>query len=198
MSRMGERSPWLAWTFGILSVGVVAALVWLAWPVLPAVVGAAGDTLRGPAAEAGDEADAAQGPVDCRRLYSDALWAGLSWEPGSELTQDRSAPAVTAVELVQALAPEVRFTCAWTSDTGTIVTTLADTAADAGTLAQTVLPGLGYGCGTVADARVRCTRSEGDVFETLEFGDGLWLSSVETTWHPERYASRVAEAVWRG
>ena len=198
MSRIGERSPWLAWTFGILSVGVVAALVWLAWPMFPVVVGAAGDTLRGSAADSGGDADPADGPVDCRRLYSDALWAGLSWEPGSELHEDRSAPAVAATELVEALAPQVRFTCTWTSEAGTIVTTLADTAEDAGALAQSMLPGLGYGCGPVAGDRLRCTRAEGEVFETLEFDGGRWLSTVETAWHPERYASRVAEAVWRG
>ncbi|MCR2802219.1 hypothetical protein QNO21_01625 [Microbacterium sp. zg-Y818] len=197
MSRRGERSAWLAWTFGILSAGVVAGLVWLAWPVLPAVVNAAGDTLGGQSAEAGDEENLSEGPADCRRLYSDALWAGLSWEPGSDLVEDRSGPAVTAGDLVDSVAPEVRFTCTWTSETGTIVTTLADAGTDAGELAQSMLPGLGYGCATVTDDRMRCTRAEGDVFETLELGDGRWLSTVETAWHPERYASRVAEAVWR-
>jgi len=196
MSRIGERSPWLAWTFGILSAGVVAGLVWLAWPALPAVVGAAGDSLRGSDASDGD--DEATGVGGCRSLYSDALWAGLSWEPGSQLEEDGSGPTLSATELVEAVAPEVRFTCTWTSETGTITTTLADAAPDGAEVAQAMLPAAGFGCGPVNDGRVRCARADGDLFETLEIGGGLWLSTVETAWHPERYASRVAESVWRG
>ncbi|MCR2784898.1 MULTISPECIES: hypothetical protein [unclassified Microbacterium] len=190
MARSGERSPWLAWTVGILSAGVVAGLVWLAIPGLPVVVGLAGDSQNGSA----DDAT----PAACRTLYTDALWAGLSWEAGSQLTQDQSPPATAATVLVDSVAPQVRFTCTWTSDLGTIVTTLADAGPDAGAIAQSALPGLGFGCGPVSDTRIRCTKSEGDVLETLELGDGLWLSTVETAWHPERYSSRVAETVWNG
>ena len=197
MSRIGERSTWLSWAVGIVSVGVVAGLVWLALPGFPAVVGLAGDSLGGPRAS---ETDAAQSgtPAECRRLYTDALWAGLSWAPGSQLDQDDSTPATSATVLVDSLAPKVRFTCTWTSETGTIVTTLADVGSDAGAIAQAALPEVGFGCGVVAETRVRCTRSAEEVLETLEFADGLWLSTVETTWHPERYAARVADAVWNG
>ncbi|MBD7958258.1 hypothetical protein H9651_11455 [Microbacterium sp. Sa4CUA7] len=197
MSRISERSTWLSWAVGIVSVGVVAGLIWLALPGLPAVVGLAGDTLRGPQTTQADAAETGT-PAECRRLYTDALWAGLSWTPGSQLAQDDSTPPTSATVLVDSLAPEVRFTCTWTSESGTIVTTLADVGSDAGAIAQAALPELGFGCGLVADTRVRCTRSAEEVLETLEFADGLWLSTVETTWHPERYASRVAEAVWNG
>ncbi|MCR2813753.1 hypothetical protein [Microbacterium sp. zg.Y1084] len=201
MARTGGRSTWLAWTAGVLSAGIVAALVWLALPGLPAVVGLTGDSLRdGQQVQQAEAADAPEAvtPGECRRLYSDALWAGLSWQPGSELDQDRSVPKTSATVLVDSLAPDVRFTCTWTSEAGSISTTLAAVGSDAGAIAQAALPDLGYGCGVVADGRVRCTKAADEVYETLEFGEGLWLSTTETAWHPERYASRVAEAVWRG
>ena len=43
---------------------------------------------------------------------------------------------------------------------------------------------------------LRCARAEGDVVEEQTFRDGLWLSSVETSWHPEDYGARIAAQVW--
>ncbi|MFV0374256.1 hypothetical protein [Microbacterium sp.] len=194
MARVGGRNAVAAWIIGVLCAAIVIGLAVLAVPLLPG-----GSTWFGAAPE--EEAPAPErAPVpgearECRDLYGDALWASLRWEPGAEISVSRDSPNLTATEVVDALAPAVRFTCAWTSEDGEITTTYADVAADAPTVVKATLPDAGFGCRNVRD-RVRCTRTDEDVIETVEVGDGRWLSSVQVAWTPTQYAERVADRAW--
>ena len=75
------------------------------------------------------------------------------------------------------------------------MTTLAVVGPDAATIADAALRGQGFTCSTTGGG-LRCVRSRGDVVEDQRFRDGLWLSSVETSWRPEHYGSRLAAQVW--
>lgn len=199
MARVGGRSTSLAWVVGLTCAAVVGALAWIAAPLLPGTVQFVGDQLNPPTSDpaAGDGDDAASGEVtECRDLYADALWTALVWTPDSELTPSTDAPESSASGLLDALSPKVRLTCAWTSADGTLSTTLADVPADAGAIAGTALPALGFVCDAV-DERIRCVREgEDGTRETIEAGGGIWLSSVQDGWHPASYAQRVADRVW--
>lgn len=46
MARTGGRNPVISWIAGIFCAGIVAALLWLALPMGPALVEYVGDTLR--------------------------------------------------------------------------------------------------------------------------------------------------------
>lgn len=46
MARVGGRNPVMSWIAGIFCAGVIAALLWLALPMGPMLVGYVGDTLR--------------------------------------------------------------------------------------------------------------------------------------------------------
>jgi hypothetical protein len=48
----------------------------------------------------------------------------------------------------------------------------------------------------IAGERTRCTRTDGDLTETIEAGGGRWLSTSERGWHPSDYVSRIAKRVW--
>jgi hypothetical protein len=204
VARIGGRNSWLAWPAALLCAAVVAALAWLAQPMLPVAVTWVGDTLRAattpvaPAPEAASVAETALAPgdIDCRALYPDRLWAELTWTPSVLLSQGYAAPATAVTALTDALAPSVRITCHWRADGGrTIVSTLAGVAADAGPVADASLRGQGFACTQDADALV-CERTAGDVREEHVVRGGLWLSSVETAWHPEGYGDRLATHVW--
>lgn len=197
MARVGGRNAVFAWIVGILCAATVLGLAYLAIPMVPVVRDWAVQTLAGPRPAPERTADADDGPVECRDLYVDPLWASLVWTPESVLTPSAEAPAsTTAAALLQATQPSVRFTCDWSSANGKISTTLADVGTDAGAAAAATLPGIGFTC-TEVKARARCIRTEGDVVETVEIGTGLLLASVESAWHPEQYAPRVADRVWR-
>lgn len=196
MTRVGGRNSVFAWIVGLLSAAIVAVLVMLALPMMPASLAWLDEQLNGPVSgpQAGDEV--AEGlPVQCRDLYEQPLWATLQWAPDSVLTASRDLPATTATGLVGALAPVVRLTCAWTSTEGAISTTLAEVATDAGAIAATALPAAGFAC-SAADGRTRCTRAEGELTETIEAGGGIWLSTSQTSWRPADYHGRVEDAVW--
>lgn len=198
MARVGGRNTVFAWTVGVACAAVVGALVWLAAPLVPAGLVFLGEKVNPPTSGpvAGDGDDVASGePAECRDLYPDALWSSLVWEKGSLLTPSDAAPASSAAGFVDALAPSVRFTCSWTSDAGAISTTFASVASDAGAIARTALPALGFECRDVDD-RVRCTLVTDGRRETIEAGGGRWLSSVQDGWHPLRYDDEVAELVW--
>jgi hypothetical protein len=203
MARIGGRSTWLAVPAGMLCAGVVAALVWLALPMVPASVEWVGDTLRtatapraAPVAEKTPAQLAVGGTIDCRTLYPDGLWSELTWTGGVLLSQSTAPPATSVTSLTDALTPNTRVTCSWRlPQGGGIVTTLALVGADAVPLAEAALRGQGFTCST-ADGALRCVRSRGDVTEDQRFRDGLWLSSVETMWRPKDYGSRVAAQVW--
>ncbi len=90
----------------------------------------------------------------------------------------------------------MRITCHWRADGGrTIVSTLAGVAADAGPIAEASLRSQGFACATDAEALV-CTRTSGGVLEEHVFRERLWLSSVETDWHPDAFGERLAAHVW--
>ena len=46
------------------------------------------------------------------------------------------------------------------------------------------------------DVALVCIRTTGKVVEEHTIRDGLWLSSVETVWHPDVYGARLAAHVW--
>lgn len=203
MARTGGRSAVFAWIVGSLCAAVVITLAVLTLPLLP--IGAT--WFGGEATPEASDAPAREAvpgePRECQDLYGDALWAALRWTPSAELEVSRDAPATAATGVVDTLTPDVRFTCAWTSERGEISTTYADVPADAPSVIRAVLPEEGFTCDKVAD-RIRCTRTttegEGDeaiqAVETIEAGDGRWLSSVQHGWHPQAYAGRTADRVW--
>ncbi len=203
MARIGGRNNWLAVPAGLLCVAIVAGLVYLAVPMVPVSLAWAGDTLRtatAPRPEAPARPTPAQsaavGMIDCRDLYPDSLWSELTWKGGVLLSQSAAPPATAVTSLMDALVPTVRVTCDWRlRQGGRIVTTLAAVAADAGALVHAALRGQGYIC-AADDAAVSCRRERGDVIEEHAVRGGLWLSSVETRWHPDEYGARVEAYVW--
>lgn len=204
MARIGGRNAWLAWPAGVFCAAVVAALAWLAQPMLPVSVLWVGDMLRAastpvaPEPETESVADRALAPgdIDCRALYPDGLWSELTWTPDVLLAQGYAAPATGVTALTDALSPSVRITCHWRAGGDrTIVSTLAGVGADAAPIADASLRGQGFVCTTDADA-LACTRTSGDVVEEHVIRGGLWLSSVETGWHPQAYGTRLAAHVW--
>ncbi|MCR2763217.1 hypothetical protein NQ152_06785 [Microbacterium sp. zg.B48] len=203
MARTGGRNSWIAWPAGLLCAAVVVALAWLAHPMLPVAVTWTGDMLRAstsqPAAAPVSESVAtraiADADIDCRALYSDRLWAELTWTPSALLSQSTAAPATAVTALTDALAPAVRVSCSWRTDDGrSIVSTLAGVGADAAAIAQPALRGQGFAC--TDEGALVCSRTSGDVVEEHTLRDGLWLSSVENAWHLEAYGARLAAHVW--
>jgi hypothetical protein len=194
----------MAWIVGLVCAAVVGALVWIAAPLVPASVTFVGQQLgqqgnpptSEPAAGAGDEA-AGGLPAECRDLYGDALRGTLMRTADAVLTPSTEPPASSARGLVDALAPRVTYTCDWTSAEGTLSTTLATVPADAGAIAETALPALGFTCERVA-TRTRCVLKTDGRVETIETAGGLWVSSVEDGWHPSSYVDGIAETVWAG
>ena len=204
MARTGGRNLWIAWPAGLLCAAVVAALAWLSQPMLPVSITWMGDMLRASTAPPVDApvvrtlaARAAEpGDIDCRALYPDSLWAELTWTPNVLLSQGDSAPATAVTALTAALAPTVRITCSWRAAAGRAITsTLAVVPADAGLIADASLRGEGFACTSDADA-LTCSRTAGEVLEEHTFRGGLWLSSVESAWHPDVYGDRLATHVW--
>ncbi|MBN9177704.1 MAG: hypothetical protein J0I43_10100 [Microbacterium sp.] len=199
MAKVGGRNAAFAWIVGLVCLGVVGVLGFLALPLIPASVAWVGDTVNRPTSppDAGDTGvDAATGvPTECAGLYDSALWATMRFTSGAVLTPSVDAPVSTATSLVAALQPQVRFTCAWHADAGTVSTTLAAVPTDAGAIAAAALPGAGFECETDGD-RTRCTRTDGDLTETIEAGGGLWLSTSEQAWHPAEYVRRTGDRVW--
>ncbi|MFS0713022.1 hypothetical protein ABC195_04005 [Microbacterium sp. 2P01SA-2] len=190
MARIGGRNVVFAWIVGVICAVVIGALAFLTAPLVTTgmgLLGAGGDT--------GGSAAAADGPQQCRDLYPEALWVTLQYSPGAQIEQTQDEPVSTAAGLVEALAPEVRFTCTWTSDAGSISTTVASVGTDAGSIAASALPAQGFSCDE-RGVRTLCSRTDGELVETIEAGDGHWVSTSQSTWHPEQYASRVGNAVF--
>ncbi|WP_431801787.1 hypothetical protein [Microbacterium sp. bgisy203] len=199
MARVGGRNAFIAWVVGLGCLATVGVLAYLALPMLPASIawlGTAGrdDATTAPAAS-GEGKDAGGPPTECSQLYDDALWATLRTADGSNLTPSTDPPVTTATALVTALQPQVTLTCTWHADAGTVSTTFASVPPDAGAIAAAALPGAGFGCETT-ETRTTCTRSDGDLIETIEAGGGLWLSTSESGWHPSEYVDRTGKRVW--
>ena len=203
MARVGGRNAAFAWVVGVACAATVGVLAFLAIPMIPASVSWLGDAVgrpatSTPAAEATGQAAPLDGiPTRCADLYDAALDdATLTFAPGAAgLTASSDAPTTTATQLVDALRPQVVFTCAWRADAGTVTTTLADVPTDAGPIAAAALPAAGFICSSQGE-RTRCTRTDGDLTETIEAGGGRWLSTSERGWHPSDYVSRIAKRVW--
>lgn len=199
MARVGGRNALFAWIVGIGCAAIVGVLAVLAVPMIPASIAwldGSGNrsATAAPSAEA-DPSGAAGVPTECAQLYDAALWATLHFANDSILTPSTDAPTTTAEALVSALQPQVTLTCGWHSELGTVSTTLATVPTDAGAIASAALPGVGFTC-VDEDERTRCTRTDGDLTETIEAGGGLWLSTSEAGWHPSGHAQGVAERVW--
>ena len=203
MARIGGRNLWIAVPAGLLCAAVVGALAWLSLPMVPVTIGWVGDTLRtatAPRPDTAAEDTPAQtaadgGSIDCRTLYADDLWNELMWRPGSLLNQSKAPPATTATAFAAAAAPDVLVTCTWRFDTGDIVTTLSKVGPDAASIAEAALASDGFSCHAASGATV-CARTQGAVLEEHTLRDGLWLVSVESSWHPEDYGPRLDRTVW--
>lgn len=203
MARVGGRNAAFAWVVGVVCVAVLGVLAVLAAPILPASVEWLGNALDRPGATSAPAADGDTDaptddpgvPTECRQLYDDALWASLRRTPDAIMTPSRDQPETTAAALVSALQPQVTLTCLWYSGLGTVSTTLATVPSDAGSIAAAALPANGFTCTTVGE-RARCTRTDGDLTETVEAGAGRWLSTSERSWHPEGYVARTGARVW--
>lgn len=197
---MGGRNAAFAWIVGLACLATVGGLALLALPLLPATLTWVGDAVNQPASTsdpvaAGDDQAAGGAPTECPQLYDTALWATMRFTEGAVLTPSKDAPTTTATALVSALQPQVSLTCSWHADQGSVSTTLATVPPDAGAIATAALPAAGFGC-EERDGRTRCTRTDGDLTETIETGDGLWLSTSESGWHPAEYVTRTADRVW--
>ncbi len=205
MARLPGRDNRIAIPALVLSAAVVGALVWFAVPAVPLVLGwgqgaLVGAVTAGAPSAAAEEVLAEQVDVataDCRTYYPAGLWNELMWTPSVLLNQTTDRPVITAVDLVDALAPSPVRTCAWSNGTGgTIVTSFAQVQADAAAIADAALRGQGYTC-TSVDHGVSCVLSNGDVSEYQRVQGGLWMSSVQSAWHPTDYDTQVADHVWK-
>ena len=203
MARVGGRNAAFAWVVGVGCLAILGVLAALALPLIPASMtwfGTTVDTAQGTSQTAPTSAPVAAGeegalPTECPALYDEALWATMRFTRGAVLTPSKDAPVTTATALVSALSPDVQLTCFWHADAGTVSTTLATVPPDAGAIAAAALPASGFGCETEGE-RTRCTRTDGDLTETIEAGGGLWLSTSEDAWHPAGYVSRTGERIW--
>jgi hypothetical protein len=204
MARVGGRNSWIAVPVGLGCAAIVGALIWLSLPMVPVTVAWAGDMLRNataprvepPADETPARQTLAGKAPECRALYSDALWNEMTWTGRTLLDQNLDPPPTTVTSLTEVLAPDVRVTCSWTaSDGGAVSSTLAAVDDEAPALAEAALRGQGFSCAT-GEEGLRCTGGAGDAIEAHVFREGLWLVSLETTWHPEDYATRLERQVF--
>ncbi|QLD12177.1 hypothetical protein [Microbacterium oleivorans] len=192
MSRIGGRNIVFAWIVGVVCAVVIGVLAFLTVPLVTTGIGLLGGGSSEAGADGGAETD---GPGRCRDLYSEPLWAALQYTPGAALETSSDAPVSSAAALVDALAPAVRFTCTWTAEAGSISTTVAEVGTDAGSIAASALPAQGFSC-SENGTRTFCSRTDGELVETIEAGDGRWVSTSQQGWHPERYSGRVGDAVF--
>jgi hypothetical protein len=200
MARVGGRNAFFAWVVGIGCLATLGVLAYLAVPMIPASVAWLGNTAQGTTATsdavaAGDDQSAAGPPGECADLYNEALWAAMRFTRGAVMSPSMDAPVTSATALVTALQPQVTMTCTWHADAGTVSTTLATVPSDAGAIAAAALPGAGFDCAT-QNSRTTCSRTDGDLTETIAAGDGWWLSTSEDAWHPAGYATDTAANVW--
>lgn len=196
MARIGGRNLGFAWFIGILSLGAVALLVFLAAPMLPSVLSWAGGIIFVAEPTPTPTPPTADELKKCEDLAGESLSDKLAAEHGFSVIPSRDAPVTSATAFVAALKPTVSITCTWHSDEGTLSATRASVGTDAGSIAQSGLPARGFTCEQVS-GRVVCTRaSHGDI-ETISAGGGTWLSTSEKGWHPEQFADQLAATVWK-
>lgn len=204
MARVSGRNSWIAVPAGLVCAVIVAALVWLSLPMVPVTVAWAGEMLRNatkpaPAPSAGDTAARhalAGDVVDCRALYSNSLWNEMTWQGRTILDQTFDAPPTEVPSLGDVLGPDVRVSCAWTDREGRgVISTLSVIPADAVGLGEAALRGQGFAC-AAGEGIVRCARTQGEIIETHVLREGLWLATVERSWHPEDYGARLERSVF--
>ncbi len=208
MARIGGRSVWFSWFVGIVCVGVVAGLVFLAGPMVPAVVDWSGQALRGdlgqrpePATTEGAEETVSDPtspglPATCADLYPESLWSLLSTATGVELEEGAQPVSSRVSGLADAVDARVTLSCTWRGGTDTAVsTTIAEVAADAPDAVGRVLAGAGFACSPFG-LGVRCSGEVDGSSETHTVRDGVWVATIESGWEPPEYAATVEAGVW--
>lgn len=215
MAKIGGRNTAFAWFVGLVSLVVVAGLVWLAAPMTPVVLAWTGGVVDGalnprPAAPAPEPSpsptetappipidDEAGPPTACGDLYPRALWDQLKAASGTSLDESIEYPPSSVAGLPEALGAQVVLGCAWTDGSGTATVTVADVSASAVETAQSVLPATGFVC-TPLDDGVRCDLPAGDqsAAESHVLKGGRWLAVVRTFPGPPFDQASTEARVW--
>ena len=206
---IGGRRWWLAWPAGILCAGIVAGLVYLAFPAVPGVVtytiellqqGAHSTAASKPTAKPVGEIGTAL-TDDCVSLYPSALWIELTLDPHTVLSQDMTPPASELMTAMAPWHPAPRMTCGWrAADGGTVRTSLVDLSDAAAAQARiaTALGDLGFACSTspTQAAVLTCTRTRAAVTDTEVIAGRYWLSTAEAGWQPGGYVNGLVDRLW--
>lgn len=215
MAKIGGRNTAFAWFVGVVSLVVVAGLVWLAAPMTPVVLAWTGEvvgnaldprpaapvrepssspTATAPSTPVDDEAGA---PTTCGDLYPRALWDQLKAAKGTSLDESIEYPPSSVAGLPEALGARVTLGCAWTDGAGTATVTVADVDASAVETAQNVLPATGFVCTSLEDG-LRCDLPAGDTSaaESHVLRGGRWLAVVRTFPGPPFDQASTEERVW--
>ncbi len=201
MARIGGRSSAAAWFGGVLCAGVIAGLVVLAAPAIPAGVAIAGDILRSGSDTGSEDAPGAVAapPIAttapaCRALYPEQMWLELTQRAGGDPAQSTEPPPAPA-GLTAALAPEVRVTCVFQGvNAGRIATTVAAVGPEAPGVARAALEASGYQCDAFGEG-VRCILDADGLVHEHVIRSGVWLATEFSQWKPDRYTDRVAASL---
>ena len=217
VARIAGRSSWFAWFVGLLCAAVLAALVYLAAPLGPAI----GDwTVRTVAnglqqlsgtpstpptdGQAQPETPVA-GPIvptNCEGLFSAEQNRQLAGDVQATMSVGSGEALIAVPGIAELLGAVPALDCRWVTPAGgsaqAIVATVTEGAA--GT-AEEMLRALGFDC-TALDGGVQCVRSTdataeaaGSV-ETHVVRGTVWVASLTTGWQPDGFAEAVDAAVW--
>lgn len=215
MAKIGGRNTAFAWLAGVVSLAVVAGLVWFAAPLTPAVLAWTEDVVHSalnppaptpapepspsptetPSPPASD--DEALVPTTCADLYPKALWDQLTAANGTSLEESIGFPPSSVAGLPEALGARVTLGCAWTDGAGTTTVTVADVGASAVETAQNVLPATGFACVPLEDG-LRCDLPAGDqtAAESHVVRGGRWLAVIRTFPGPPLDQASTEARVW--
>lgn len=216
MAKIGGRNTAFAWLVGLVSLAVIAGLVWLAAPMTPVVLAWTGGVVDGalnprPAASVPEPTpsltetppppasdDEAGAPTTCGDLYPRALWDQLKAAKGTSLDESIGYPPSSVAGLPEALGAQITLGCAWTDGAGTATVTVADVSASAVETAQSVLPATGFVCTPLEDG-VRCDLPAGDTSaaESHVLRGGRWLAVIRTFPGPPFDQASTEARVWQ-
>ncbi len=216
MAKIGGRNTVFAWLVGVVSLAVVAGLVWLATPMTPVVLAWTGQIVDaalnpGPATPRASPSvtvpppaqdEVAGAPTACGDLYPRALWDQLKAADGTSLDESIEFPPSSVAGLPEALGAQVTVGCAWTDAAGTATVTVADVDPSAIQTAQNILPATGFVCTPLPDIPltdgVRCDLPAGDqsAAETHVLRAGRWLAVVRTFPGPPFDQASAEARVW--
>lgn len=220
MAKIGGRNTVFAWFVGLVSLAVVAGLVWLAAPMTPVVLAWTGQIVDSaldpraapPSAQPSPsptvsvpppvQNEAVGAPTVCGDLYPRALWDQLKAADGTSLDESIEFPPSSVAGLPEALGAQVTIGCAWTDASGTATVTVADVDPSAVQTAQNVLPATGFVCTPLPDIPltdgVRCDLPAGDqsAAETHVLRTGRWLAVVRTFPGPPFDQANAEARVW--